>query len=133
MESLPATGKSAIGLDSNLAAALGYPIGILGLVNFFMDKDNKFVKFHGIQSVLYSVALGVVFGVIWVVLLILGLIASQISGALAAIIWILYILFFLAFFLLLFGGLLYSAYRAYQGLTFKLPLVGNLAEKLANK
>ena len=133
MESYPATGKSAIGLEANLAAAIGYPIGILGLINFFMDKENKFVRFHGIQSALYSIALGVILGVICIVLLIVGAIASQISGALALLVWILWFLVFIAGLLLWFGVLLYSAYRAYQGQTFKLPLVGNFAEKLVEK
>ncbi|MCU1266057.1 MAG: putative rane protein conserved [Acidobacteria bacterium] len=133
MESYPSTGKSAIGLEANLAAALGYPIGILGLINFFMDKENKFVRFHGIQSVLYSVALGVIFTVVMVVLAIVGAIASQISGALAILVWILYLLAFLAGMVLWLGVLLYSAYRAYQGQTFKLPLVGNFAEKMVEK
>lgn len=133
MESYPSTGKAAIGLDANLAAALGYPIGLLGLINFFMDKENKFVRFHGIQSVLYSVALGVILGVISIVLGIVGAIANQISGALAFVVWILWFLVFLAGFVLWFGVLLYSAYRAYQGKTFKLPLVGNFAEKMVEK
>ncbi len=130
MENYPSGGKSAIGLDANLAAALGYPIGVLGLISFFIDKENKFVRFHGIQSVLYSVALGVIFTIIWVVLAVVALILAQISGALAALIWVLYLLLFLAGMVLWLGVLLYSAYRAYQGQTFKLPLVGNFAEKM---
>ncbi len=130
MESYPSTGKSAIGLDANLAAALGYPIGLLGLISFFIDKENKFVRFHGIQSVLYSVGMGVIFTVIWVVLAVVAVIAAHISDALGILIWILYMLVFLAGMVIWFGMLLYSAYRAYQGQTFKLPLVGNFAEKM---
>lgn len=133
MESLPATGKSAIGLESNLAAALGYPIGVLGLINFFIDKENKFVRFHGIQSVLYSAIVGAVFTVIWIVLAVIGVIAGQISGALGALIGIVTLLLFLLFLVIWFGALLYSGYRAYKGETFKLPLVGNFAEKIASK
>jgi uncharacterized membrane protein len=130
MENYPATGKSAIGLDANLAAALGYPIGILGLINFFIDKENKFVRFHGIQSVLYTAIVGAIFTAIWIVLAIFGVIISQISGALGALIGVLYLLVFLAFLLVWFGVLIYSGYRAYQGETFKLPVVGNFAEKI---
>lgn len=133
MDNYLSTGKSAIGLEANLAAALGYPIGILGLISFFIDKENKFVRFHGIQSALYSVAMGVIFTVILIILAIVGAIASQISGALALIIWLLYILVFLAGMVLWFGVLFYSAYRAYKGQTFKLPLVGNFAEKMIEK
>ena len=125
--------KSAIGLDGNLAAALGYPIGILGLINFIIEKQNKFVKFHGIQSVLYSVGIWVAFTVLWIVLMILGLILSAISSSLGLLVWGLISLLGLVAFLVWFGGLLFFAYKAYQGQMFKLPVVGDLSEKLANK
>ncbi|MCM3872905.1 MAG: hypothetical protein ND895_19665 [Pyrinomonadaceae bacterium] len=124
------TSKSAIGLDANVAAALGYIIGILGLINFIIDKENRFVRFHGIQSILYSVGVSVVFTVIWVVLLVLAFVMAMISDVLGVLMWILNILFFLAFFAAMFGGLIYAAYKAYQGQMFKLPIVGNLAEKI---
>lgn len=125
--------KSAIGLDGNLAAALGYPIGILGLINFIIEKENRFVKFHGIQSVLYSVGLGIIFTVIWIVLVIIGVIFSAISDTLGVLVWGLFSLIGLALFVLWIGGLLFFAYKAYQGQMFKLPVIGNLSEKLANK
>ena len=125
--------KSAIGLDGNLAAALGYPIGILGLINLIIEKENRFVKFHGIQSVLYSVGLGIIFTVIWIVLVIIGVIFSAISDTLGVLVWGLFSLIGLALFVLWIGGLLFFAYKAYQGQMFKLPVIGNLSEKLANK
>ena len=130
MENYSATGKSAIGLDANLAAALGYIIGILGLVNFLIEKENKFVKFHGIQSVLYSVGIGAVFTVIWIVLIVLTIIMAAISEVLGALMGIVMTLLFLAFFVAMFGGLIYAAYKAYQGQLFKLPIVGNFAAKI---
>lgn len=131
MENYSPTSKSAIGLDANVAAALGYIIGVLGLINFIIDKENRFVRFHGIQSVLYSVALAVVFTVVWVVLLVLAIILGMISSVLGSLMWVLNVLLFLAFFLAMFGGLIYAAYKAYQGEMFKLPVIGNFAEKLA--
>ncbi|MFN2511801.1 MAG: DUF4870 domain-containing protein [Pyrinomonadaceae bacterium] len=130
MENYSATGKSAIGLDANLAAAIGYPIGILGLINFLIDKENKFVRFHGIQSVLYSVGISVVFTVVWIVLMILAFALAAVSEVLAALMGVVMTLLFLAFFLAIIGGLFYAAYKAYQGQIFKLPIVGNLAEKI---
>lgn len=130
MENYSATGKSAIGLDANLAAAIGYPIGILGLINFLIDKENKFVKFHGIQSVLYSVGISIVFTVVWLVLMILAFALAAVSEVLGALMGILMTLLFLAFFLAIMGGLFYAAYKAYQGQIFKLPIVGNIAEKI---
>ena len=133
MENYPSTGKSAIGLDANLTAAIGYPVGILGLISFFIEKDSKFVKFHGIQAVLFSVAVWVVFVVVCIVLGIISFVLSMISSTLGTLFSLVFGLAALVFFLLWYGMLFYSAYRAYQGLTFKLPLVGNFAEKLANK
>src|SRR6266498_3334370 len=78
--------KSAIGLDGNLAAALGYPIGIIGLINFIIEKQNRFVKFHGGQSLLYSLGFSVIFTVAFVVLLVLSLIPSAVSSAQGALV-----------------------------------------------
>ena len=133
MQNNSATGKSAIGLDGNIAAALGYPIGILGLINFIIEKENQFVKFHGLQSVLYSVGVSIVFMVLWVVLIVFGIILTMISDVLGMLIWMLNGLIFLAFFVVMFGGLLFAAYKAYQGEMFKLPVVGNMVEKIINK
>jgi len=35
------TGKSALGLDGNVAAALGYPIGIIAIICLVMEKDSR--------------------------------------------------------------------------------------------
>ena len=44
-------GKSALGLDGNVTALIGYIIPLVALILVFMEKDNKFVRFHSIQSV----------------------------------------------------------------------------------
>ncbi len=130
MENYSATGKSAIGLDANVAAALGYIIGILGLINFIIEKENKFVKFHGIQSIIYSVGIGAVFTVIWIVLIIFGIVLTAVSDVLGVLMWIINLVIVFAFFVAMFGGLIYAAYQAYQGQMFKLPIVGNIAAKI---
>src|SRR5215472_9184006 len=84
------TGKSALGLDGNLAAALGYPIGIIAIICLIMEKENRFVKFHALQSILLHVAFIVVFialFVIGIVLTIAGIAASAAtnSGALGGL------------------------------------------------
>ena len=121
--------KSALGLDGNVTALLGYIVGIVALVLIFIEKDNKFVRFHALQSVLWGVGVSVIGVVIWIVLAIVGFIFAQISGALAAIIWVVWLLFVLGFFIVLFGGLIFAAIKAYGGAEFKLPIVGNLAQK----
>jgi uncharacterized membrane protein len=125
-------GKSGIGLDANIAAALGYIVGILALILFFVEKENRFVRFHAIQSVIYSVAMVVLMIVLGILSTIVTIVLANISSSLAFV-GLLFYLLFLLLWLAWFGGLIYAAVKAYQGQMFKLPLVGNMAENIANK
>ncbi len=132
------TGKSALGLDGNLAAALGYPIGIIAIICLIMEKENRFVKFHALQSILLHVGFIVVAIAVWIigiVLLIAGAAASAASGSGAAggIIGMLFGLIWLVVIVAYVGGLIFAAVKAYGGNQFKLPIIGNMAEKFASK
>jgi len=133
------TGKSALGLDGNLAAALGYPIGIIAIICLIMEKENRFVKFHALQSILLHVGFIVVAIALWIIgiiLLIAGVAASAatnsggaiggIMGMLMGLVWLIVVIAYL-------GGLIFAAVKSYQGATFKLPIIGNMADKFANK
>src|SRR5687767_15678485 len=61
------TGKSALGLDGNVAAALGYPIGIIAIISVIMEKENNFVKFHAIQSLCFHVAMIILMIALWII------------------------------------------------------------------
>ena len=121
--------KSALGLDGNVTALIGYLIGIVALVLIFIEKDNKFVRFHALQSVLWSVGMCVGIFVVAIVGFILAMILGQVSGALGSIVGLLVMLLYLVMILGLLGGLIFGAIKAYGGAMFKLPIVGNLAEK----
>ncbi len=132
------TGKSSIGLDGNLAAALGYPIGLIAIICLIMEKENRFVKFHALQSILLHVGFIVVAIAVWIigiVLLVAGAAASAASGSGAAggIIGMLFGLIWLVVIVAYIGGLIFAAVKAYGGNYFKLPVIGNMAEKFANK
>jgi uncharacterized membrane protein len=123
-----ASGKSALGLDGNIAAALGYPIGVIAIVNLVMEKENKFVRFHAIQSLVLIVAYIVTFMVLMVVGMVLTVGLAMIDSSLAIIGMLVYALIgfvALAFFI----GLIMAALKAYQGQLFKLPIVGSIAER----
>lgn len=121
--------KSALGMDGNITALLGYIIGIVALVLIFIEKDNKFVRFHALQSVLWSVFCVVAIIVIAIIGGILALVLSQVSAGLGGIVGILTMLIYLGLILAMLGGLIFAAIKAYGGDQFKLPIVGNLAEK----
>src|SRR5262245_55386782 len=132
------TGKSALGLEGNLAAALGYPIGIIAIISLIMEKENRFVKFHALQSILLHVGFIVLAIAVWiigVILMIAGAAASAASGSGAAggIVGMLFGLVWLVVILAYLGGLIFAAVKAYQGAHFKLPIIGNMAENFAGK
>ncbi|MFH1593648.1 MAG: DUF4870 domain-containing protein [Candidatus Omnitrophota bacterium] len=104
-------GKSSTGMQPNLAAALCYLLGFVsGLIFFLVEKENKFVRFHAMQSI-------VTFGILFVVGVILPLIPF-IGWALIP---------FLGLFNLILWIVLMV--KAYQGERLKLPVAGDIAEK----
>jgi uncharacterized membrane protein len=123
--------KSALGMDGNVTALIGYLIGIVALVLIFIEKENKFVRFHAIQSVLWVAAVVVGAVVLLIVGSILGWVAGQMMGALGLVVWGITMLLYVGLFLVMFGGLIYGAIKSYGGAMTKLPIVGNMAEKWA--
>ena len=119
-------GKTALGgLDANLASALGYPIGIIAIIMMIMEKQNRFARFHAFQSILLHVTfivLYIVLGVLMGIMMAISTNLGVIFGLLMPLIGLLYL-----------GALFFCAYKAYQGDWFKLPAIGDMAEKFASK
>lgn len=132
----PSTGS---GLDPKIAAALSY-IWIVGLIFFFMEKENRFIRFHALQSILFGIANTVIMMVLMVVAVVLtfafGIGGAMVGGGIGIVIqmlvWLIWLLFWLVVMALL-VGLILAAVKAYQGKTLKLPIIGNMAEKIVNK
>jgi uncharacterized membrane protein len=130
------TGKSSIGLEGNIAAALGYPIGIIAIILLIMEKENRFVRFHALQSILLHVAFIIVVIAVWIlgiVLLVGGAAASAATNSSAAggLAGLLFGLLWLAVIVLYLGSLIFAAVKAYQGNQFVLPIIGGMAQKWA--
>jgi uncharacterized membrane protein len=132
------TGKSALGgIDGNIAAAIGYPIGIIAIICLIIDKENRFVRFHALQSILLHVSIMIVGFALGILLMIIGVIlgvaagasGSSAAGGLAGIFSLLSLLVWLAILVAYVGGLIMAAVKAYGGNEFKLPIIGNMAEK----
>jgi uncharacterized membrane protein len=123
-------GKSALGLDANVAALLAYiPFCFIGLIMSIIiivqDKTNKLARFHAFQSLLLH-AVGIVLYV--VVMFVYGAAAAANSGMLMLLgflIWILVLLGLLA-------AIVFCCIKAFQGQIFKLPVIGNLADGWSN-
>ena len=126
--------KSSTGLEENLAALLSYIFGwVSGLIFFLIEKDSRLVRFHAMQSLLLNVVAGVVAIALWIVLFVLFMIATQVSGALTTLLGFVSILIWLVFIAAIVIGVVMCLIKAYQGQYFKLPIIGNFAEKFSAK
>ncbi|MEN6617447.1 MAG: DUF4870 domain-containing protein [Syntrophorhabdus sp.] len=103
--------KTSTGIQQNVAGLLTYLAGfVTGIVFIIIEKENRFVRFHAMQSIF-------VFGFLFVVQIILsfipfiGWVLAPIVGILGVILWIILML------------------KAYKGEMYKLPVVGEMAEK----
>ena len=133
MSNPEASAKSALGLDGNITALLCYLIGIIGLILAFIEKDNKFVRFHAWQSLLLGVGATVIAIILAIVLAILGAIVAAVAQDMVPLIGVLFGLVFTVFGLAVFAAAVWAAIQGFQGNIFKLPIIGNFAEKMANK
>lgn len=99
--------KSATGLPRNTAAALTY-VGawITGIVFLLLEKDDKVVRFHAMQSI-------VVFGLLTIVSFVpvIGWILSPFLMIIGLVLWLVLI------------------FKAYKGEKYKVPVLGDFAEK----
>jgi len=113
--------KSSTGLESNVAGLLSYVLGwITGLILFLLEEKDEYVRYHAMQSI-------IVFGAVTVVEVVLGFfrlipyvdvvfVALQgLVGLFAFVLWVVLMV------------------KAYQGVRYKLPWAGELAEKYAAK
>ncbi len=104
---------SSTGLSKNTAGALSYVLGpITGVIFLVLEKD-PYVRFHAMQSIVFSVAA-------FVLNMVLG-----ITIILALTLPILWIVEFVLWLLLI--------YKAWQGQEWELPVIGKFARQLANK
>jgi len=106
-------GKTTTGIQANVAALLSYLLGfITGIIFYLIEKENKFVRFHAMQSI-------VTFGGLFVAGVVVGFL-PVIGLALLPVLWVLEVVLWVILMI-----------KAYQGERFKLPVAGDIAEKNA--
>lgn len=115
---------TSTGLDPKLAGLLCYILGLItGLIFYLIEKTNQTVRFHAAQSIVFSIG----WVVVWVVLAVVGLVLSQISYALGNLFGIVSLLVWLGLFILWIVLLV----KGYSGEKWKLPVIGDIAERMA--
>jgi len=111
-------GKTSTGIEANVAGLLSYVLGfITGIIFFVIEKENKFVRFHAMQSI-------ITFGSLFVLGLMLGVVFrfTYVGYTISSLLWIVDIILWILLMV-----------KAYQGEYFKLPVVGDIAEKQVQK
>ena len=112
-------GKCTSGLQPNVAACLSYAVGLItGIIFYLTEKDNKFVRFHAMQSIIVFGALTVIhianaYFLYYILPWGIRSLISVVIGLGGLILWLVLII------------------KAYQGEQFKLPIAGDIAEKNA--
>jgi len=98
-------------LGENIRGALCYVFGFIsGFFFLATEKENKFVRFHAMQSII------VFFGLMLLMTIpVFGWMFSVFLAPLSLLLW------------------LFLMYKTYQGEKFKLPVIGDFAEKQARK
>src|SRR5699024_83642 len=109
-QSKPEKPKQSTGLDQNIAGLLCYLCWfITGIIFLLIEKENRFIRFHAMQSIAVSVVLfvaSIVLSFIPIIGWLIGLLLMPIS----LILWI------------------FMMYKAYNGEHYKLPIVGDFSE-----
>jgi len=128
------TPKSSTGLDENVAAVLSYVFNwVSGLVFFLIEKESRLVRFHAMQSLILAIVFFVGMIALYIVWFVLAIITSQISGLLGTLVGLVVGLIIFVFFIAAVIGWVLGMIKAYQGQYFKLPVIGNFAEKFSAK
>ena len=109
-------GPTSSGLSPNVAAGLSYLFGwIGGLIFVLVEKQNRFVRFSAVQSLLFA-------GSLFIIQLILGFLQGvSHSGIFSCLVGLVGLAFFI--------GWLFCWINAFQGKQVKLPYIGDVAER----
>ena len=103
--------KTVFGISENLAGLLCYVLGwITGLLFLFLEKENPFVRFHALQSLVTFLSLFVL-SFLLVFIPVINLFSLVLIPLLSLVLWLLLMI------------------KAYQGEKYKLPYIGAWCEQ----
>jgi uncharacterized membrane protein len=120
---MPSTSTTtSTGLTPNLAGALSYVLGpITGVLFLLLEKDNAFVRFHAMQSI--------ILGILWIVVSFALSIVSGVVAMVPVLGWIVALL--VSFGLSVIGLILWIVLmlKAWQGQEWEAPIAGPMARR----
>jgi uncharacterized membrane protein len=122
----PSSRPETLGLEPNIGALLSYLImvpPIMPLIVLFFEREDRYVRFHALQSALFGAASFVVL----IALQLIGTALGEVFRPLGFVFNTLVILLGLG----VFGLWLTFLYKAYRGESFKVPVLGDEAARRA--
>src|SRR5690625_1052979 len=100
--------KTSSGLEQNIAGLLCYVFWfITGIFFLVIEKENRFVRFHAMQSIFLSVAL-IIISFVLTIIPIIGWLIGLLFFPLTLILWV------------------FMMFKAYKVVWFKFPFIGNI-------
>jgi len=127
--------KTSMNLEENVASMLCYiATWVTGIIFYLVEKENKKVRFHALQSIIIFLPLTILAPIIgWIgapkpvygTVLGVRVATGYDSGifVLQALSWLIYVVIFILWIILMI--------MAYQGKEFSIPIVSDIAEKHA--
>jgi len=104
------TERTSTGFDANVAAALSYLVGfVTGIIFLVLEKGNRFVRFHALQSTLLFAGIVALDILLQIVPILGALVVVFLVIPASAVLWLL------------------MMFKAYQGEEYRLPVVGPFA------
>ena len=113
--------KATFGLEENLAGLCCYAVVFFtGIIFLVMEKENKSVRFHALQSTIWFLIVAVIGWAAMVLskIPVLGLpfmLVNTLIGFVALVSW------------------LFLMFKAFKGEQFKIPVIGDVVEAQVNK
>src|SRR4030043_1781514 len=111
------TKQNDYNLEPNIAAALSYLLTpFTGILFYILEKDNKFVRFHAFQSILFGVCLfGASFIASSLTIVLIGILLIPIVSIVGFCLWAMLM------------------WKAYNNEEYELPYLGKIAKEQITK
>jgi uncharacterized membrane protein len=104
-------GQSSTGMEENVAGLVTYVLWLVtGILFLVIEKKSRFVRFHAMQSILVSAVL-ILLNMILGFIPVIGWLVGLLIAPLGFVLW------------------LFLMYQAFKGKWYKLPYLGDIAEK----